>query len=287
MDYAKRAAKLVQCESNNGYWLTRIDGRYLADGHGENAADVTEQIRAWLAAELQAAHDAGVAEGKRRCREATQAIIEGVGASGPMSLEEAVAKVIARLQDRNAEVAALRQIISDAAREVGAQVSPECSLEFMALLSREVAMALRRAEKTANDAGVAEERARWVQVATAARSALGKYAHDTGYGFFIGGDPRRFSPDEESSTSEEIAAWKAACAEAEADEKVRDLASPCGLEIVEHEGRNVPAFVDRAPFGLGTYECGDEAAAAACEAITALLGDGLIAGATESNEGGR
>lgn len=64
MDYAKRAAKLVQCESNNGYWLTSIDGRYLADGHGENAADVTEQIRAWLAAELQAAHDAGVVEGK-------------------------------------------------------------------------------------------------------------------------------------------------------------------------------------------------------------------------------
>ena len=109
MDYAKRAAKLVQCESNNGYWLTSIDGRYLADGHGENAADVTEQIRAWLAAELQAAHDAGVVE-------------------------------------RAAEVAALRQIISDAAREVGAQVSPECSLEFMALLPREVAMALRRAE---------------------------------------------------------------------------------------------------------------------------------------------
>lgn len=141
--------------------------------------------------------------------------------------------------------------------------------------------------QAAHDAGVAEERARWVQVATAARSALGKYAHDTGYGFFIGGDPRRFSPDEESSTSEEIAAWKAACAEAEADEKARDLASPCGPEIVEHEGRNVPAFVDRAPFGLGTYECGDEEAAAACEAITALLGDGLIAGATESNEGGR
>lgn len=68
MDYAKRAAKLVQCESNNGYWLTSIDGRYLADGHGENAADVTEQIRAWLAAELQAAHDAGVAEAAPKYR---------------------------------------------------------------------------------------------------------------------------------------------------------------------------------------------------------------------------
>ena len=53
---------------------------------------------------------------------------------------------IAHQRARDAEVAALRQIISDAAREVGAQVSPECSLEFMALLPREIALALRRAE---------------------------------------------------------------------------------------------------------------------------------------------
>mgnify|MGYP001474768248 CR=1 FL=1 len=33
-----------------------------------------------------------------------------------------------------------------AAREVGAQVAPECSLEFMALLPREIALAIRRAE---------------------------------------------------------------------------------------------------------------------------------------------
>jgi len=257
VDYAKRAADMVitapSIMGNRRGWLKvpGTDRGGVAFDVGERHVDLAvADVRAMLAAELQAAHAAGVAE-------------------------------------RDAEVATLRQIISDAAREVGAQVSPECSLEFMALLPREVAMAIRRAEKTANDAGVAEERARWVQVATAARSALGKYAHDTGYGFFFGGDPRRFSPDEESSTSEEIAAWEAACAEAEADEKARDLASPCGLEIVEHEGRNVPAFVDRAPFGLGTYECGDEEAAAACEAITALLGDGLIAGATESNEGGR
>jgi len=35
---------------------------------------------------------------------------------------------------------------------------------------------------------------------------------ETGYGFFIGGDPRRFFPDEESCTPGEIAAHKAACA---------------------------------------------------------------------------
>lgn len=138
--------------------------------------------------------------------------------------------------------------------------------------------------QAAHDAGVAEERARWAPAAAAARSALGKYAYDTGYGFFIGGDPRRFSPDEESSTSEEIAAWEVACAEAEADEKARNLSSPCGLETVEHEGRMVPAFVDRAPFGLGTYECGDDEAKAACEAITALLGDVAALGEAE---GGR
>lgn len=78
VDYAKRAAKLVQCESNNGYWLTSIDGRYLADGHGENAADVTEQIRAWLAAELQAAHDAGVAEGKASERALEMFVVRSV-----------------------------------------------------------------------------------------------------------------------------------------------------------------------------------------------------------------
>jgi hypothetical protein len=32
-----------------------------------------------------------------------------------------------------------------------------------------------------------------------------------GYGFFSGGDPRRFSPDEDSCTAEEIDSHKAAC----------------------------------------------------------------------------
>ena len=33
------------------------------------------------------------------------------------------------------------------------------------------------------------------------------------YGSFHGGDPRRFKPEEEECSPEEIAAWKAACAE--------------------------------------------------------------------------
>lgn len=159
MDYAKRAAKLVQCESNNGYWLTSIDGRYLADGHGENAADVTEQIRAWLAAELQAAHDAGVVEGKAGERALEMFVVRSlaheVDGGDDKTAEQLIEMLLAErdaarsagVAERNAEVATLRQIISDAAREVGAQVSPECSLEFMALLPREIALAIRRAKE--------------------------------------------------------------------------------------------------------------------------------------------
>ena len=148
VDYAKRAAKLVEIRDPDG-GPPHEPSTWIFDHWIDTCEDprvTAARLREKIAAELQAAHDAGVAEGKRRCREATQAIIEGVGASGPMSLEEAVAKVIARLQDRNAEVAALRQIISDAAYETGGRMAPECSLEFMALLPREIALALRRAE---------------------------------------------------------------------------------------------------------------------------------------------
>jgi hypothetical protein len=33
------------------------------------------------------------------------------------------------------------------------------------------------------------------------------------YGYFLGGDPRQFAPDEECCTPEEIARWQALCAE--------------------------------------------------------------------------
>lgn len=33
------------------------------------------------------------------------------------------------------------------------------------------------------------------------------------YGYFLGGDPRQFSPDEECCTTEEIARWQALCAD--------------------------------------------------------------------------
>ena len=78
VDYAKRAAELVQCEKRDGYWMACIADRYLADAHGEHAADVVEQIRAWLAAELRAAHDAGVAEGKASERALEMFVVRSV-----------------------------------------------------------------------------------------------------------------------------------------------------------------------------------------------------------------
>lgn len=37
-------------------------------------------------------------------------------------------------------------------------------------------------------------------------------ACDCSYGFFLGGDPRRFKPDDEMNSPEELARWRAACA---------------------------------------------------------------------------
>jgi len=111
VDYAKRAAKLVEIRDPDGA-PPHEPSTWIFDHWIDTCEDprvTAARLREKIAAELQAAHDAGVAE-------------------------------------RAAEVAALRQIISDAAREVGAQVSPECSLDFMALLPREIALAIRRAE---------------------------------------------------------------------------------------------------------------------------------------------
>lgn len=73
-----------------------------------------------------------------------------------------------------------------------------------------------------------------------------------GYGFFIGGDPRDFTPDDECCTKEEIDAWREAC------KKYR-------------EGDHVPGGVVIGPgfigcggrFGIGTYRvrCFDAACA--------------------------
>lgn len=202
MDYAKRAAEIAATD-----YVARASGcllhwgscRYLLGkscncDRREDVESVADALRGFdmvHLAELQAAHDAGVAEGKAGERALEMFVVRSLahevkngddktaeelivmllaerdkarasyafmvqraadGASGnpPLSgyreMGETASKAELGREEARAEVATLRQIISDAAREVGAQVSPECSLEFMALLPREIALALRRAE---------------------------------------------------------------------------------------------------------------------------------------------
>lgn len=76
------------------------------------------------------------------------------------------------------------------------------------------------------------------------------------YGFFSGGDPRKFCPDGESCSEKEIANHSAACKlwdEAEArGETPTPEACPSGW-VYNAEGK--PLFhILRAPYGIGTYE---------------------------------
>jgi hypothetical protein len=72
---------------------------------------------------------------------------------------------------------------------------------------------------------------------------------ETGYGYFHGGDPRKFYPDFEDCSPDEIKRWKAACREADRLEAKRHLPCPSGWE---RHGDSV-IHVLRAPFGIGTY----------------------------------
>lgn len=160
MDYAKRAEEVVELRNPDGEEphgpSTWIFGHWIDTC--EDPKVTARVLREKVAAELRAAHDAGVAEGKAGERALEMFVVRSlaheVDGGDDKTAEQLIEMLLAErdaarsagVAERNAEVATLRQIISDAAREVGAQVSPECSLEFMALLPREVAMALRRAE---------------------------------------------------------------------------------------------------------------------------------------------
>ena len=73
-----------------------------------------------------------------------------------------------------------------------------------------------------------------------------------GYGFFAGGDPRKFSPDHESCTPQEIANHRKACELAdqlEREGKLVDWKCPSGFE----RWGDAVVHVLRAPFGIGCY----------------------------------
>ena len=67
-----------------------------------------------------------------------------------------------------------------------------------------------------------------------------------GYGFFIGGDPRKFTPDPECSTEQEQAKWKADCEAWDRGEQV-DTSGNVGRWVSEH------MHIRPGGYGLGTY----------------------------------
>lgn len=73
---------------------------------------------------------------------------------------------------------------------------------------------------------------------------------ETCYGFFHGGDPRKFHPDYEECSHLEILRWKEACKQADELESKRNLPCPSGWE---RDKDGSPMHVLRSPFGIGTY----------------------------------
>ena len=75
---------------------------------------------------------------------------------------------------------------------------------------------------------------------------------ESGYGFFSGGDPRKFSPDHESCTPQEIENHRKACELAnqlDREGKPVDWKCPSGIE----KWGDVVVHVLRTPFGVGVY----------------------------------
>lgn len=103
----------------------------------------------------------------------------------------------------------------------------------------------------------------------AALEQLANYPlNDSAYGYFAGGDPRRFHPDSECCTPEELAAHEAACAAWDAGNEIdySDQCSgwtggelyvtpSCAFATATLEIGPVIHFT-RSPFGIGTQRFG-------------------------------
>jgi hypothetical protein len=77
-----------------------------------------------------------------------------------------------------------------------------------------------------------------------------------GYGFFTGGDPRKFYPDGESCSEEELLNHKRACKlwnDLEAEGKIPTPEECPSGWICDENGKKL-SHVLRAPYGIGGYE---------------------------------
>lgn len=88
-----------------------------------------------------------------------------------------------------------------------------------------------------------------------------------GYGFYHGGDPRKFFPDAEACTPEELAAHKAACDRWNEAEAKGEKMEPerCGSGWISPD-----VHVTKSSYGLGSYTFPTGAARRAQAALSAL-----------------
>jgi len=80
-----------------------------------------------------------------------------------------------------------------------------------------------------------------------------------GYGYFHGGDPRKFFPDGESCSEDEIKNHAAACALWDEAEKRGETPTPeeCPSGWLTDAKGNRIMHILRAPYGIGAYEYDD------------------------------
>jgi hypothetical protein len=101
------------------------------------------------------------------------------------------------------------------------------------------------------------------------RAALEDIAaeEDHGYGFWCGGDPRKFHPDAEDCTAEELAAHKAAC---EAFDKADALGEKLEPMPCQSGWIGPSIHITKSPFGIGSYTFPSFAAQKALAALGAV-----------------
>ena len=77
-----------------------------------------------------------------------------------------------------------------------------------------------------------------------------------GYGFFCGGDPRKFHPDGEGCTEEEMANHAAACKLWDEAEARGETPTPeaCPSDLAHDDAGKPGMHILSAPYGIGTYE---------------------------------
>ncbi len=75
---------------------------------------------------------------------------------------------------------------------------------------------------------------------------------EMGYGFYCGGDPRKFFPDEESCSEKEIENHKKACQLWNEMEAKGEAPTPEKCPSGWNEDHTV--HILRAPYGIGSYE---------------------------------